>query len=394
VALNTALTGDPAKAFTELTMLDATEGAFDFNGKPYSPHNFDPKYSVGLVTAREALAHSINTATIRLAQMVGYDKVVQLAKAAGIPDLQPTPAMAIGSYDATPLEMAEAYAVFANQGVRLKANFIRSVESRSGKTSETVSPEKTTVLDRRVAYLVTDMLQNVIQNGTASSVGARFTLPAAGKTGTSHDAWFAGYTSNLLCIVWVGNDDYTDLKIEGAQAAAPIWTEFMLRARRLPRYSDMKPFTAPPGVLSVRVDKVTNLPATDRCLDDYQAWFIDGTIPAANCDHPDGPKPNFFERMFHRGADQQLVLPPVTQPNAEEPSNLPPQPGGPTVAIPNQPATPASPEVKKKRGFWRRLFGGGRDKDDTIHRAHRTASRICKASGTFARSHLWNDPRS
>jgi penicillin-binding protein 1B len=259
--------------------------------------------------------------------------------------------------------MAEAYTVFANQGVRLKATFIRSVETRSGETSETVSPKTTTVLDSRVAYVVTDMLQNVIQNGTASSVGARFTLPAAGKTGSSHDAWFAGYTSNLLCIVWVGNDDYTDLKIEGAHAAAPIWTEFMLRAQRLPRYSDMKPFTAPPGVLSVRVDKVTNLPATESCPDDYQAWFIDGTIPAANCDHPDGPKPNFFQRMFHR--DQQLAPPPVTQPNPGQLSSLPPRPGGPTVAIPNQPATPASPpEVKKKRGFWRRLFGGGKDKDD------------------------------
>jgi penicillin-binding protein 1B len=204
----------------------------------------------------------------------------------------------------------------------------------------------------------------VIQNGTASTVGARFTLPAAGKTGSSHDAWFAGYTSNLLCIVWVGNDDYTDLKIEGAQAAAPIWTEFMLRAHKLPRYSDMKPFTAPPAVLSVRVDKVTNLPATESCPDDYQAWFIDGTIPAANCDHPGGPTRNFFQRMFHLDVHQQLVLPPVTQPNPGQPSNLPPQPGGSTVAIPNQSATPASPhEVKKKRGFWRRLFGG-KDKDD------------------------------
>jgi penicillin-binding protein 1B len=297
--------------------------------------------------------------------MVGYDKVVQLAEAAGIPDLQPTPAMALGSYDATPLEMAEAYTVFANQGVRLKATFIRSIETRSGETSETISPEKTAVLDPRVAYVVTDMLRNVIQNGTASSVGARFTLPAAGKTGSSHDAWFAGYTSNLLCIVWVGNDDYTDLKIEGAHAAAPIWTEFMLRARKLPRYSDMKPFTAPPGVLSVRVDKVTNLPATESCPDDYQAWFIDGTIPAGDCDHPDGPKPNFFERMFHLGVRQQQVLPPVTQPNPGQPSDLSPQPGGPTVAIPNQPVPPASPSaVKKKRGFWRRLFGGGKDKDD------------------------------
>jgi penicillin-binding protein 1B len=165
--------------------------------------------------------------------------------------------------------------------------------------------------------------------------------------------------------VWVGNDDYTDLKIEGAHAAAPIWTEFMLRAHRLPRYSHSKPFTPPPGVLSVRVDKVTNLPATESCPDDYRAWFIDGTIPAADCEHPGGPKPNFFQRLFHLNGHQELVLPPVTQPNPGDPSNLLPQPGGPTGATPNQPATSASPsEVKKKRGFWRRLFGGGKDKDD------------------------------
>ncbi len=365
-ALNTALTGDPAKAFTELTMLDATEGTFDFNGKPYSPHNFDPKFSLGEVTAREALAHSINTATIRLAEMVGYDKVVQLAGAAGIPDLQPTPAMAIGSYDATPLEMAEAYTVFANEGVRLKPTFVRSVEAPTGDTLETASPQKVNVLDPRVAYLITDMLQNVIQSGTAASVGARFSAPAAGKTGSSHDAWFAGYTSNLLCIVWVGNDDYADLKIEGAHAAAPIWTEFMLRARKLPRYRDMKPFTPPPGVLPVRVDKLTNLPATESCPDDYQAFFLDGTIPAATCDHPGGPTPNFFEKMFHIDVHPQLVLPPITQPNpAPADSNMPPPPGQPAVN-PNQAVPPPpAPEMKeKKRGFWRRLFGGRKDKGD------------------------------
>lgn len=172
-------------------------------------------------------------------------------------------------------------------------------------------------------------------------------------------------TSNLLCIIWVGNDEYTDLKLEGAHAAAPIWTESMLRAHKLPRYSDMKPFTPSPGVLSVRVDKVTNLPATESCPDDYQAWFIDGTIPAATCDHSGGPTPNFFDRMFHLKVHQQLVLPPVTQPNPGQGSNTPPQPGPGAIGTPDQPVTPTpASKVKKKRGFWRRLFGGGKDKDD------------------------------
>jgi penicillin-binding protein 1B len=362
-AMNTALTGEPAKAYTEITMLDATEGVFDFNGKPYAPHNFDPKDSVGEVTARSALAHSINTATIRLAEMVGYDKVVALAQAAGINDLKPTPAMAIGAYDATTLDMAEAYTVFSNDGVRLAPTFIRSIQARGGDTLESVTPQKTNVLDPRVAYVITDMLQSVISEGTAASVGARFNSPAAGKTGSSHDAWFAGYTSNLLCIVWVGNDDYTDIKIDGARAAAPIWTEFVLRARKLRRYNDMKPFTPPVGVLPVEVDKASNLPADENCPDHYQAYFIDGTVPVATCDHPDGPSRNIFQKMFGIGAHRELVIPPVTQPNPANPAQ-PAVPNTPQqVTNPNeQGAPPPTPEAKqKKRGFWKRLFGGGKD---------------------------------
>ena len=102
------------------------------------------------------------------------------------------------------------------------------------------------MLDPRVAYVLTTMMQSVIDSGTGYPVRARgFAAPAAGKTGTSHDAWFAGYTSNLLCIVWVGNDDYTDIKLAGGAAAAPIWAEFMKRAVKVPQYSDTKNFSAP-----------------------------------------------------------------------------------------------------------------------------------------------------
>lgn len=361
-AINTGLTGDPAKAYTEVTMLDATEGTFDFNGKPYTPHNFDAKDSVGQVAIRQALARSINTATVRLAEMVGYDKVAQLAQAAGIDDVKPTPAMALGAYDATPLDMAEAYTVFANQGARLSPVFIRSVQARNGDPLQTETFQKKDVLDSRVAYVITDMLQAVLNVGTASATAARFNSPAAGKTGTSHDAWFAGYTSNLLCIVWVGNDDYTDIKMQGAHAAAPIWTEFMLRARKLPHYHDMEPFTPPSGVVRVLIDKASNLPANQTCPDDYEAYFIDGTVPAATCDQPNGPAPNFFEKMFGIGKHPRLVLPPITQPVPVNPAtpNPTPQLGQPSLVDPNQPVIPApAPEAKeKKRGFWKRLFGG------------------------------------
>jgi penicillin-binding protein 1B len=129
-------------------------------------------------------------------------------------------------------------------------------------------------------------MQNVINSGTGYEVRRRgFMAPAAGKTGTSHDAWFAGFTSNLLCIVWVGNDDYTDVKIEGAHAAAPIWAEFMKRAVALPQYSDTNNFIAPDGVEIAKIDRITNLLSDEACPDGFSAAFLSGTAPTDTCDH-------------------------------------------------------------------------------------------------------------
>jgi penicillin-binding protein 1B len=262
--------------------------------------------------------------------------------------------------------MAGAYTVFANGGVRLPVTLIRSIRVRSQEKDKSAIEEdvgsKTTVLDPRVAYIITDMLQEVLNSGTARSVRSSFDAPAAGKTGSSHDAWFAGYTSNLLCIVWVGNDDYSDIKVEGARAAAPIWADFMRRARKLGQYRDMQPFAAPTGVVSVHVDKGSNLPANETCPDDYDVYFVDGTVPAATCNHPEGPSRNVFEKMFGVGKHKETVLPPITQPvppaatsaNPEQPENTPLAPSAP------QPNTDAKP---KKKGFWHRLFGGEKKRD-------------------------------
>ena len=145
-------------------------------------------------------------------------------------------------------------------------------------------------------------MEDVINHGTAESARAMgFSAPAAGKTGTEHDSWFAGYTSNLLCVVWIGNDDYTDLKLQGAQAALPIWTEFMKEAVKLPQYSDTQIFDPPAGVTEVTLDKATNLIADASCPDDYTAAFLDGTQPTGTCDHPNGDQRNIFQKMFGLG---------------------------------------------------------------------------------------------
>jgi penicillin-binding protein 1B len=293
------LTGQ-TKLFSQLTMLSDEQTTYNVDGQDYTPRNFENEYH-GQVTARYALQKSLNNATISLASLVGFDRVASLARDSGIKSARGTPAVAIGAYDAEPLEMAGAYTVFANNGVHLDPWMLASVRTANGDIISDYAPTSKQVLDPRVAYLTTDMLENVINSGTGASVRQRgFYAPAAGKTGTSHDAWFAGYTSNLLCIVWVGNDDYTDIKIEGAHAAAPIWAEFMKRAIQLPQYSDTRDFSAPDGVEIVSIDKISNLLSDAICPDSFNAAFLAGTAPMVSCDHPAEHR-NIIQKIFGMG---------------------------------------------------------------------------------------------
>jgi penicillin-binding protein 1B len=207
--------------------------------------------------------------------------------------------------------MAGAYTSFANNGARLSPILVNSVRNAKGDVVANFKTDQRQVLDPRIAYIMTNMMEGVINNGLGyTAVRLRgFSPPAAGKTGSSHDGWFAGYTSNLLCIVWVGYDDYSDLRLSGAQTAAPIWTEFMKKAAAIPQYSAMKPFAQPTGVVDVQLDKATNRLATPTCPDDYVAAFVAGTEPRETCDQQSGVV-GFFNRFFGGGPK---VLPPPTQ---------------------------------------------------------------------------------
>lgn len=303
-AFQTAVEGTPLpgqdKLFSPVTMLDDQQNTYEVGDKEYTPKNFQDEY-YGIITARYALMRSDNNATIALASMVGFDRVAALAREAGVKTARGTPAMAIGAYDAAPLDMAGAYTVFANGGVHLDPWMLASVRTATGDVISDYTPTARQVLDPRVAYLTTNMMEAVLNGGTAAKVRSLgFTAPAAGKTGTSHDAWFAGFTSNLLCIVWVGNDDYTDIKIQGADAAAPIWAEFMKKAVQLAQYSDTKEFTPPAGVDLVNLDKITNLLPDGACPETYTAAFLEGTEPTDTCSHPPD-KRNLFQKIFGVG---------------------------------------------------------------------------------------------
>lgn len=289
------------KLFSPVTMLNDAQATYDVGGQEYTPRNFEGEY-YGDITARFALMRSDNNATIKLASMVGFDRVASLARASGVRSARGTPSMAIGSYDATPLDMAGAYTVFANGGLHIEPWMLASVRASTGDVLTDYSPTSKQVLDPRAAFLITSMMQDVLRGkGTAARVRSMgFYSPAAGKTGTDHDAWFAGYTSNLLCIVWVGNDDYTDIKLQGADAAAPIWAEFMKKAVQLPQYSDTHEFAPPGGVQVVSLDQNTNLLADEACPNSYNAAFLDGTAPTDTCDHPPD-KRNIFQKIFGLG---------------------------------------------------------------------------------------------
>ena len=316
-AVEGAILPGQTKVFSPVTMLSDAQQTYGAGTEyEYTPRNYESEF-YGEMTARLALMRSDNNATISLASMVGFDRVAALAREAGIKSVRGTPSMAIGSYDATPLDMAGAYTVFANNGLHLDPWMLASVRTPTGDIISDYTPTAKQVLDQRVAYLMTSMLEAVLQGngrdgciiggrdfcGTGAGVrNMGFTAPAAGKTGTSHDAWFAGYTSNLLCIVWVGNDDYTPLAhgLEGATVAAPIWADFMKKAVQLPQYSDTHNFTPPEGVEVVQLDRASNLLSDQACPDSYEAAFLAGTAPTDTCDHPPDHR-NILQKLFGLG---------------------------------------------------------------------------------------------
>jgi penicillin-binding protein 1B len=338
-AMNTAVDGS-ATVITPASTVTDQPSSFAYGDQIYEPRNYKEEYH-GDVSLRYALAMSLNNATVKVAEEVGYDKVADLARSAGIASVKATPAMALGSYDATPMDMAGAYTAFANNGFRISPILVNSLRNSKGDVIANFSTDRKPVLDPRVAYVMTSMMEGVINNGLGFNAvrGRGFTHPAAGKTGSSHDGWFAGYTSNLLCIVWVGFDDYSDLRLTGAVTAAPIWTEFMKKASALARYSDMRTFAQPTGVVDVQLDKVTNRLATPKCPDDYVSAFVAGTEPRDTCDLQNGMA-GFFSRIL--GSDKPLTPPtqPVSAQDTQDPKNQDP---------------------KKKKGFFGKIAGVFKD---------------------------------
>ena len=268
--------------FTETSTVADEPTTITFGRTVYQPRNFERTFN-GPVTLKFAMSHSLNVATVNLAQKVGYANVVALAKKSGLnEDIQATPAVALGAYETTPLEIAGAYTVFANNGVFIKPTFVKQVRSTDAVVVEG-SPEQHRVLDERVTFLMRDMLQEVMRSGTAGGVWSLgFKGVAAGKTGTSRDGWFAGFTPDLICVVWVGFDDNRELDLEGAKSALPIWAEFMKSAAAV-RLSGTAFGRVPSGIVNAQVDPESGLLAGPYCPKSQMGFYIAGTAPTENC---------------------------------------------------------------------------------------------------------------
>jgi penicillin-binding protein 1B len=340
---------------TPATVLQDEPTTFQFGDEPYEPENYKKEY-FGPVTLRQALAMSLNVATVRLAEMVGYDKVRRVAAAAGInKDMLATPALALGAYEATPLEIAGAYTIFANQGRYVRPKLILAVKDSSGNRLWRSPEEIRPVLDPRVSYLMVSLMQSVVNNGTGAGVRSRgIKAPAAGKTGTSHDGWFAGFTSNLLAVVWVGYDDDRELRLSGAYSALPIWAEYMKRALELPNYQDARTFEPPEGITTANLDARTNLVASADTPQIRAEVFIEGTEPLSSSQARGGTGGGILSRIFQGGRSSTVPVV-ATAPVLPLPPGAPQASIGPPEAH-NGEAAVEAPEAKKKGGVIRRFL--------------------------------------
>ncbi len=285
-----AAPGGGGRGFTAATFLDDSPLTLTVGAETWSPRNYEDRY-LGAVTVREAFQQSLNAATVRLAQDVGLPAIVERARAHGIESrLAAVPAMALGSFEVTPLELARAYLPFANGGRRTPPTHgVRAVRDRDGTVEPGGDDEDETraVLSPAEAYVMTSLLEGVVNAGTgapARTLGV--TGAVAGKTGTTNegrDAWFVGYSSGLLAAVWVGYDGAEAHGLSGAQGALPIWAEFMRPA--LEAVAPTPGFTVPSGVRFVEIDLTNGRAANRFCPRTAKEVFVTGTEPDACREH-------------------------------------------------------------------------------------------------------------
>src|SRR3989441_2803485 len=332
-ALNTAYDPVP-RVITPATMLKDEPQTFTYDNQQYSPGNMGDKYSMQPVTLRDAMVHSLNVVTVDVAMEVTIGRVMSLAAKAGLPRVSHAyPAMALGTAEATPLQMASAYSAFAANGTRTTPIAITRVTTGAGMTIAQPTAQKNEVLRPPIAYVMTSFMKDVVNRGTGAPIRARgFKFNVAGKTGTSRDGWFAGYTPDLVCVVWVGFDDGSQLGLTGAASALPIWTDFMSAAlTNHPEWTG--DWQMPQGVQQTDIDPTTGQVAKPDDPNKRTELFINGTVPvnAAPLETPEeSPTPQQLQPPPEGGSEPGATpqASPTPSPRAERRPGFPEEGGG------------------------------------------------------------------
>jgi penicillin-binding protein 1B len=248
------------------TFSDAPREFVYDHDKIYRPANYGGGYSMSDVTMRTGLVKSLNVVTVDIALQTGLARIANLAERFGLPRPERYPSLALGTKEVTPLELASAYAAFVNGGHRIEPKVIASVGEPPATHSFNSVSGDSQVISPTTAYMITNMLAAVVDHGTARAArGAVAGTAIAGKTGTSRDGWFVGYTPNLVCVVWIGFDDNQQLGLTGASAALPAWIDFVKAAVELKPELGGRNFECPAGIKFVEIDADNGSLATLSC---------------------------------------------------------------------------------------------------------------------------------
>jgi penicillin-binding protein 1A len=289
-------------------------------GQTWEPQNYDSKFE-GKMPLRRALYESRNLATIRLGMELGESSVIDEARKFGLTTpIPPYPSIHIGAASVYPIELIAAYSAFATLGTRATPIAITRVENQKGDVLWAPTPQRSAVLSPEEAWLMVDMMKDVIRKGTAAgTVGSVFHLPAGGKTGTTNDGtdvWFIGYTSDLVAGVWMGLDKPQKIKAnaQGGVLAAPAWAAFMNQVyKRKPAPPD---WPRPSGIIARTIDQTTNTLWTDGCAGvETTEYFIPGTEPTQTCAIAIAPDTSAFGTPLPPDTGARPGAPPGTQPS-------------------------------------------------------------------------------
>ncbi|MFN2493381.1 MAG: transglycosylase domain-containing protein [Pyrinomonadaceae bacterium] len=248
------------------TFSDAPRDFVYDRNRIYHPANFGGGYSMRDVTMRTGLVKSLNVVTVDIALQTGLARIANLAQQFGLPRPERYPSLALGTKEVTPLELAAAYATFVNGGRRVQPKIIASVGEPPAAHLSNGETAAAQVISPTTAYMITNMLTAVVDHGTARVArGSLKGTAIAGKTGTSRDGWFVGFTPNLVCAVWIGYDDNQQLGLTGADAALPAWIDFMKAAVELKPELGGRTFECPEGIEFVEIDAQTGSLSTLEC---------------------------------------------------------------------------------------------------------------------------------